>query len=214
MIVKRTVACKPSTATTASPDRESMATTTSTNRNAETKLGVDATNDDGDNYRYSMGSAKIQMRLVISLMFAVLPGVIQVPSSLAIGGGGGGGGNTNVPLAAVTAASSLERSDTTMVDKKRSADAARLLLEDYGGGSKNYKRPETPASVKRQMDMQDHRLANCHESSEAGNWEQCFFWGTDNASSGSGDLYFFEKSSNNGEPSANGMNEKPKIPTW
>eukprot|EP00536_Pseudo-nitzschia_multiseries_P004265 jgi/Psemu1/302465/fgenesh1_kg.70_\ len=99
---------------------------------------------------------------------------------------------------------------------RQSLDAARLLLEDYS----LKKRPKIPASVKRQMDMQDNRLADCRESSEAGNWDQCFFYGMDTATS-DGDVggekatySYFGNGVTSPTPSSPTAVGKSKIPTW
>jgi len=194
---------------------------------------------------------KIRARMLISLLFAVLPGgtvLVAIPPPAAHGllVPIATSASPSVPsIAAAAAAPSsttisnaindalspsslgLSSDQLTTSDQRRSADVGRLLLEDFNGR----KRPKLPASVKRQMDLQDNRLANCQESSEAGNWEQCFFYGTDNALGSNSDTSDGDSNSSNGKgnqyfgsgttsptPSSsmakgNG-NGKPKIPTW
>jgi hypothetical protein len=156
---------------------------------------------------YSMGLAKIQMRLVISLMFAVLPGVTQLPSLA----------RSAVPVpdvpAVVTAASSS--SNEMISSQRQSMDAARLLLDDSIGK----RRPKIPDSIKKQMDLQDRRLSICQElSRDEWEWEQCFYYGTDTG--GGGALYFDSgmfvenKSNDNNNPADKTPVAKQKIPTW
>ena len=156
---------------------------------------------------YSMGLAKIQMRLVISLMFAVLPGVTQLPSLA----------RSAVPVpdvpAVVTAASSS--SNEMISSQRQSMDAARLLLDDSIGK----RRPKIPDSIKKQMDLQDRRLSICQElSRDEWEWEQCFYYGTDTG--GGGALYFDSgifvenKSNDNNNLADKTPAAKQKIPTW
>jgi hypothetical protein len=160
---------------------------------------------------YSMGLAKIQMRLVISLMFAFLPGVTQLPSLAR---------SAVVPVVtAATSSSSFLDADELLSSRRQSMDAARLLLDDSNGKA----RPKIPAAIKKQMDLQDRRLSICQELPRyAWDWEQCFYYGTDTGGGGGGALHFdggiFVENKNNHNHNHNPADKtavaKPKIPTW
>lgn len=160
--------------------------------------------------RYSIGLAKIQMRLAISLMFVVLPGVTQVPS-LARGAVPAVATTTNAPNIAPATSSYLSSLDSDeLLSRRRSMDAARLTLEDYSGK----KRPKIPGTLKKQMDMQDRRLSLCQElSTDAFDWEQCFYYGTDNGFGG-GAMYFDGFAETNLSSKTVANPGKPKVPTW
>jgi hypothetical protein len=165
-----------------------------------------------------IGRTKAQLQLAFSVMFAVLPGAMtmMIPSVA----------NGLVLVATSANVASLPNANEVwggssyaneaIASQNQSADAARLLLDDFYGK----KRPKLPASVKSQMDLQDRRLANCQESSEAGNWEQCFFYGTDNAGSSSSNsdsdtgTYFGGGGLPVSTSSVTNTNGKTKIPTW
>lgn len=157
-----------------------------------------------------IGRTKAQPQLAFSFMFAALPGAMtMIIPSVAHG---------LVPVTTSANVASLQNvnvlsggstyANEATASQKQSADAARLLLDDFYG----MKRPKLPASVKGQMDLQDKRLASCQESSEAGNWEQCFFYGTDNV--GDTGTYFGGGGLPVSTSSSTNANGKPKIPTW
>ena len=157
---------------------------------------------------YSMGLAKIQMRLVISLMFAVLPGLTQLPSLA----------RSAVPVPAVPVVSTVASStaDEMLSSRRQSMDAARLLLDDSIGK----RRAKIPDAVKKQMDLQDRRLSICEElSRDEWEWEQCFYYGTETG--GGGALYFDsgifvenKSNTNNNNPADKTAVAKQNIPTW
>ena len=86
-------------------------------------------------HQYFMRLARIQMRLILSLLFAFLPGVTQVPlmarTEMMVNT------RTTIPSIAAQAAqrdpssSQLEQEEVCS-SRRRSADAARLLLDDGG----------------------------------------------------------------------------------
>ncbi len=161
-------------------------------------------------YHLTMGFVNIYMRLVIPLMFAFLPGLTQLPSLA----------RSAVPTVAVP--SSAQTTTTAILSpssmdpdeilgRRRTMDAARLTLEDYSGK----RRGKIPDSVKKQMDMQDRRLALCQEmSKDEWEWEQCFYYGTNNG--GGGAMYFdggtFAETESGSKTASNVG--KQKIPTW
>jgi len=168
--------------------------------------------------RYAVELSKIHLRLVISLLFAVLPGETLIPSLAH--GLAPVSASAPVSMIGIDTASSYVMLSNLPPDSdpqlaRQSADAARLLLEDYTVK----KRPKLPASVKRQMDLQDNRLANCQESSEVGNWDQCFFYGMDTPTSDVADgeratYYYFGNGVTSSTPSSPTAIGKSKIPTW
>ena len=229
MIVKSKIANEQTAAaattlhSSSNPHRNRVASTkTISNNNDSVAKDFDTVNVNDD--RHSMGFAKIQIRLVISLVFGFLPGVSQVPSlaSSAVplvtaAAATTTTGVTDFAQTTATAASSspynLELDELS--SRRRSMDAARLMLEDYSGK----KRARLPDSVKKQMDMQDRRLAICQEfSRDEWDWEQCFYYGTNNGGGvGSGAMYFdggvfAENNSAAAKTTADAA--KPKIPTW
>ena len=169
-------------------------------------------------YRNSIRMSKIHTRLIVSLMFSFLPGMVQFPSlaqSFApVAVVAEASITTGVPTVAQapTAASPPPLLDRAEISSQRqSMDAARLLLEDYSGR----RRVKIPESLKKEMDMQDRRLALCQElSRDSWDWEQCFYYGTNNG--GGNALYFdkgiFEENSSGSKVAA--TSAKPKIPTW
>ena len=200
--------------------------TTTMMKNEATIMADDVNVDDNDNdngQQYYVRSARIQMRLILSLMFAFLPGVTQLPlmaRSAIVATPTTTVTVTNIAAPAPSASLLLDQEE---ISRRRSADAARLLLDTGGDGSS--KRYYNSERIKKQMDMQDRRLENCQESSEAGNWEQCFFYGTDTATSNFDDemgLKIDDKkaalssssSSSFSKASVKTGYEKSKIPTW
>ena len=164
---------------------------------------------DCENQRHSIGLASIHVRLMASLAFAVMPGLTQLPliatATVPVA--------TAVPstqAASKTVASPPSMNSEDFLDRKRSMDAARLMLEDYSG-----KRGKIPESIKKQIDMQDRRLAICQDMSrDEWEWEQCFYYGTNN---GGGAMYFDSGMfAENGAATKTKSNAsaKPKVPTW
>lgn len=230
MIVKTKIANEQTTAaattlhSSSNPHRNRVAPTkTISNNYASVAKDFDTVNSNDD--RYSMGLAKIQMRLVFSLAFGFLPGLSQVPSLAGsavplVTAAATATTTSGVPTIAQTTAtvaspSSYNLEPDELLSRRRSMDAARLMLEDYSGK----KRARLPDSVKKQMDMQDRRLAICQEfSRDEWDWEQCFYYGTNNGGGvGSGAMYFdggvfAENNSAAAKTTADAA--KPKIPTW
>lgn len=156
-----------------------------------------------------MGLANIRVRVMASLAFAFFPGLTQLPPLASSIVPSVTAGPTTQAVGTTVATSSTMNSDD-FLDRKRTMDAARLTLEDYSGN-----RGKIPDSVKKQIDMQDRRLAICQDMSrDEWEWEQCFYYGTNN---GGGAMYFdggmFAENSANTEAKSN-AGTKPKVPTW
>ena len=160
---------------------------------------------DCEKQRHSVGLASIHVRLMASLAFAVMPGLTQLPLLA----------TATVPVVTAVPTTQAAASPSSMnsedfLDRKRSMDAARLMLEDYSG-----KRGKIPDSIKKQIDMQDRRLAICQDMSrDEWEWEQCFYYGTNN---GGGAMYFDSGMfAENGAATKTKSNAsaKPKVPTW
>lgn len=182
-------------------------------------------NDDDHHNDNQKCTIKIQMRLIRYLVFALLPGVSLIPS---------------MPCSAITAPISTTTS-TTMNDNetrlisspyspenqevnRATDDAARLLLDDVGK-VKPYSK-----SLKKQIALEDRRLAQCEESSSGNNnihWEQCFFYGTGGTSTNSNVIQIYDEEHKNDDeklslPSSSPLGNNPvevgagksKIPTW
>mmetsp|Transcript_7431 Transcript_7431/g.18210 ORF Transcript_7431/g.18210 Transcript_7431/m.18210 type:complete len:202 (+) Transcript_7431:68-673(+) len=167
------------------------------NREDDVVKGLE--NDTISRDRISMGMGYIQMRLVIPLMFAFLPGLTQLPSLA----------RSAVPDVVTQAPSTMDPDE--LLGRRRTMDAARLTLEDYSGR----KGGKIPTSVKKQIDMQDRRLAICQEmSKDEWEWEQCFYYGTTNG--GGGAMYFDGGmlAENDSATKTAAKLGKQKIPTW
>mmetsp|Transcript_12572 Transcript_12572/g.29761 ORF Transcript_12572/g.29761 Transcript_12572/m.29761 type:complete len:211 (+) Transcript_12572:141-773(+) len=168
--------------------------------------------------RYSITVAKIHMHLMISLLFAVFPGVTQFPAVArsvvpSINSSTSTVGLPSIAIGPTVVGSSSSLDPDELLDRRRSMDAARLLLEDYSGK----KRAKIPISVKKQMDMQDRRLALCQElSRDAWDWEQCFFFGSENGTSGAQffDSRDFVESDSATKVATKAAATKTKVPTW
>ncbi len=164
---------------------------------------------DCESERHSIGLANIHVRIMASLAFAVLPGLTQLPS-LATGAVPVVPAVPIIQPATTPVASPSTMNSEAFLDRKRSMDAARLTLEDYSG-----KRGKIPDSLKKQIDMQDRRLAICQDMSrDEWEWEQCFYYGTNN---GGGAMYFdrgmFAENTAATKTKSN-ASAKPKVPTW
>ena len=212
MIVKNNSVCNAqATATTihspSLPHRNLVASGIISNSKVNLVKDCDDSNVDGD--RCSIGLANFQMRLIASLVFAFIPGLTQVPflaSSTVL---------TvptiaQAPATAAVSPSSIDPED--LLDRRRSMDAARLLLDDYSG-----KRGKIPTSLKKQIDMQDRRLAICQDMTrDEWEWEQCFYYGTNSGGGGGGAMYFGDGvfDENNPVTKTTAKSPKQKIPTW
>lgn len=156
-----------------------------------------------------MGLTNIRVRVMTSLAFAFFPGLTQLPPLASSIVPAVTAGPTTQAVATTVATPSTMNSDD-LLDRKRTMDAARLTLEDYSG-----KRGKIPDSIKKQIDMQDRRLAICQDMSrDEWEWEQCFYYGTNN---GGGAMYFdgemFAENSANTKTKSN-TGTKTKVPTW
>ena len=186
--------------------------------------------------QYSMGllaGGRIQMRLIVSLVFALLPGVSLVPllASSAVAAA------PNNEVRMISSSSfSPEQQQQQQQERRSTADAARLLLND----AQRTTNKSQKQSIMKQMALDDQRLAQCEEESLLSSgknvidWEQCFFYGTTNgvssrspssssssaSASASGDdknkLFIpLPSSSSFGDNAAKiSSGEKSKIPTW
>ena len=168
--------------------------------------------------RYSITLSKIHMKLMISLLFAIFPGVTEFPALArsvvpGIDSSIRTVGDRTIATGPTAAVSSSSLDPDELLGRRRSMDAARLLLEDYSGK----KRTKIPVTVKKQMDMQDRRLALCQElSRDAWDWEQCFFFGSDD---GAGGAQFFDggiiiENDSADKPAKKTAASKTKVPTW
>jgi hypothetical protein len=198
-----------------------------------------------DEQQYTMGllaGGRIQMRLIISLLFALLPGVSLVPllASSAVAAAP----NNEVRMIS----SSFSPEQQQQQERRSTAGAARLLLDDVQRTTNRRQKQ----SIMKQMTLDDQRLAQCQEESSLSSrknvmdWEQCFFYGATNgvssrspsssdSTSASGNDKYKHYDSNNDEDryktsderipllssSSFGYNaakissgEKSKIPTW
>ena len=190
-----------------------------------------------DEQQYSMGllaGGRIQMRLIVSLVFALLPGVSLVPllASSAVAAA------PNNEVRMISSSFSPEQQQQQQ-ERRSTADAARLLLND----AQRTTNKSQKQSIMKQMALDDQRLAQCEEESLLSSgknvidWEQCFFYGTTNGVSSRS-----PSSSSNGSASASASasvddknklfiplpssssfgdnaakissGEKSKIPTW
>ena len=191
-----------------------------------------------DEQQYSMGllaGGRIQMRLIVSLVFALLlPGVSLVPllASSAVAAA------PNNEVRMISSSFSPEQQQQQQ-ERRSTADAARLLLND----AQRTTNKSQKQSIMKQMALDDQRLAQCEEESLLSSgknvidWEQCFFYGTTNgvssrspssssssnasaSASASGDdknkLFIpLPSSSSFGDNAAKiSSGEKSKIPTW
>ena len=133
--------------------------------------------------QYSMGllaGGRIQMRLIVSLVFALLlPGVSLVPllASSAVAAA------PNNEVRMISSSSfSPEQQQQQQQERRSTADAARLLLND----AQRTTNKSQKQSIMKQMALDDQRLAQCEEESLLSSgknvidWEQCFFYGTTN----------------------------------
>ena len=193
-----------------------------------------------DEQQYSMGllaGGRIQMRLIVSLVFALLPGVSLVPL-LASSAVAAAAPNNEVRM--ISSSFSPEQQQQQQ-ERRSTADAARLLLND----AQRTTNKSQKQSIMKQMALDDQRLAQCEEESLLSSgknvidWEQCFFYGTTNgvssrspssssssnasasaSASASGDdknkLFIpLPSSSSFGDNAAKiSSGEKSKIPTW
>jgi hypothetical protein len=132
-----------------------------------------------DEQQYSMGllaGGRIQMKLIISLVFALLPGVSLVPllASSAVAAAP----NNEVRMIS----SSFSPEQQQQQERGSTADAARFLLDDVQRTTNKRQKQ----SIMKQMTLDDQRLAQCEEESllssgkNVMDWEQCFFYGTTN----------------------------------
>ena len=130
--------------------------------------------------QYSMGllaGGRIQMRLIVSLVFALLPGVSLVPllASSAVAAA------PNNEVRMISSSFSPEQQQQQQ-ERRSTADAARLLLND----AQRTTNKSQKQSIMKQMALDDQRLAQCEEESLLSSgknvidWEQCFFYGTTN----------------------------------
>jgi hypothetical protein len=191
-----------------------------------------------DEQQYTMGllagGGRIQMRLIVSLVFALLPGVSLVPllASSAVAAA------PNNEVRMISSSFSPEQQQQQQ-ERRSTADAARLLLND----AQRTTNKSQKQSIMKQMALDDQRLAQCEEESLLSSgknvidWEQCFFYGTTNgvssrspssssnsnasaSASASGDdknkLFMpLPSSSSFGDNAAKiSSGEKSKIPTW
>ena len=133
-----------------------------------------------DEQQYSMGllaGGRIQMRLIVSLVFALLPGVSLVPllASSAVAAA------PNNEVRMISSSFSPEQQQQQQ-ERRSTADAARLLLND----AQRTTNKSQKQSIMKQMALDDQRLAQCEEESLLSSgknvidWEQCFFYGTTN----------------------------------
>lgn len=214
MIVKHTIANEQIKSATMRSSSHPMTSVRIPNSQANV-VGKEYENDIVKQYEYPTILAKIQMRFVVSLMFAFLPGLTQIPSLarsavpvVLVTTTTTTTGVPGIAPASATAASSDSLNQDDLLSRSRSMDAARLIMDDYSGK----RRAKIPVSVKKQMDMQDRRLEICQEvSRDEWEWEQCFYYGTEN---GAGGALYFDGVDFGDKNSAAKTAAKPKVPTW
>ncbi|OEU19630.1 hypothetical protein FRACYDRAFT_235688 [Fragilariopsis cylindrus CCMP1102] len=134
--------------------------------------------------QYSMGllaGGRIQMRLIVSLVFALLPGVSLVPL-LASSAVAAAPTYNEVRMIPSSFSPEQQQQQHQQQERRSTADAARLLLND----AQTTTNKSQKKSIMKQMALDDQRLAQCEEDSLLSSgknvidWEQCFFYGTTN----------------------------------
>jgi hypothetical protein len=126
-------------------------------------------------------SSRIQMRLILSLVFAILPGVSLVPLLACSDIAAAPNNEVRLISSSYSPEEEEQQQQQQQQDSRSTADAARLLLDDVHKTT-NKRQKEF---LMKQMTLDDQRLVQCEEESSsvsaeknAMDWEQCFFYGT------------------------------------